>query len=99
MSFDRQRAIEMRAESTRSARRPAFARDWLVSATSCCSEAELNEPAFQPNVGVGATRSPTELTAKAIATPIGARRDRPGARTLHLHVVTGTRGEAVGLHR
>src|SRR5918912_240363 len=99
MSFDRQRAIEVRAESILSARRPAFARDWLVSATNCCSDAELNEPASQANVEAGAASRPRALSAKAMATPIGARRDRPGARTIDLQVVAGTRRGGVRLPR
>src|SRR5215210_4823998 len=99
MSFERYRAIEVRAESTLSARRPAFARDWFVSATSCCSEAELNAPASQAKVAAGAASSPIELAAKAIATAIGARRDQPGARTIDLQVVRETRRGAVPLPR
>src|SRR2546423_107442 len=98
MSFDRQRAIEVRAESTRTAGRPAFALAWFVSSTSCCSEAALNDPASQAKVEVGATRTAAEPTANAIAAPIGARRDRPGARTIDLHGVAGPAGLRCACH-
>src|SRR5215208_1141751 len=65
MSLLRDRAIAVSFESTRRARRPADARDLFVSDTSSRSEAELNVFALQPRAGLGATRSPTAVTANA----------------------------------
>src|SRR5215210_6701397 len=73
MSLLRYRAMDVSAESIRSARRPAFARDLFVSDTSSCSDAELNVPPAQANAGDGVTRSPIEVTANAAAVRIVSR--------------------------
>ena len=74
MSLLRQRAIEVRVESTLSALSPAAARDWFVSATSCFSDVELYWPELQASVGPGATSRPIAVIANARATISAKRR-------------------------
>ncbi len=74
MSLLRDRATDVRVESTRSDLRPAAARDWFVMATSCCSDVELYWPELQASVGRGATSRPTDVIANATATISPKRR-------------------------
>src|SRR4051794_38585479 len=80
MSLLRYRAIDVSAESIRRARLPAFARDWFVSETRSCSDAELNVPPSQPRVGGGATRRPIDVAANAAAVMTVSRARRVSAR-------------------
>src|SRR4249919_2866725 len=82
MSLLRHRAIEASAESQRSVRRPALARDRLVSVRSCCSDAELNELSLQPNVVAGSAMLQIALAAKA--TPTSRLSRRPCWRRLDM---------------
>src|SRR5687768_14012498 len=74
MSLLRDRAIEVRVESTLSDLRPAAARDWLVRATSCLSDVVLYWPELHASVGRGATSRPTAVIANARATSSAKRR-------------------------
>ena len=80
MSFDRQRAIEVSAESTLSARRPALARAWLVRVINSCSSAALNELALQASTWPGFASRPTLVNANEIETIIDQRRSRAAIR-------------------
>src|SRR5919198_5469339 len=74
MSLLRQRAIDVRVESTRSERSPALARAWLVRVTSSRSDAELNELLLQPRTTPGVASSPSDVTTNASAVNVGRRR-------------------------
>ncbi len=74
MSLLRQRATEVRVESTLRDLRPAFARARLVIATRSASDEELNEPASQAKVRLGAAKAAIEVTAKRSATARTSRR-------------------------
>src|SRR6476469_592915 len=74
MSLLRQRATDVRVESSFRAGRPAFTRLRLVRATSSASDEELNEPASQPNARDGLAKATTDVTAKVTATAIAIRR-------------------------
>src|SRR5262245_26944853 len=90
MSLLRQRAIEVSVESTFSARSPAEARDWFVRLTSFFSDDEPYEPASQASAVRGTARTPTDVTAKANASPIARRPRAPTKRR------AGAVGSAVG---
>ncbi len=74
MSLLRQRATEVRVESTLRDGRPAFARARLVRLTSCDSDEELNDELSQPKVRDGAANAKTEVIANSAATAIASRR-------------------------
>src|SRR6478735_2318881 len=74
MSLLRQRATDVRVESSFRAGRPAFTRLRLVRATSSASDDELNDPASQPNARDGLAKATTDVTAKVTATAIAIRR-------------------------
>src|SRR4051794_5907694 len=74
MSLLRHRASEASVESTRSDRRPAEARAWLVSVNSWRSEVALKVFELHAKTSRGATSNPTVVTPKAIATIATQRR-------------------------
>src|SRR4029077_18029770 len=67
MSLLRQRATDVRVESSLSALRPAAARLWLVRATSCRSEEDEADPALQARVDDGVARLNADVARKATA--------------------------------
>ncbi len=67
MSLLRQRATDVSVESTLSALSPAAARLWLVSATSCFSEADEYAPSDQASVAAGAASVKTDVARNATA--------------------------------
>src|SRR4026208_2369191 len=77
MSLLRDRAIDVRVESTLRARRPAGAPGPVVRAAGRpCGRAEggLNWPELHASVGLGAPNMPTAVSENARATIIGRRR-------------------------
>src|SRR4051794_687635 len=78
MSLLRQRASEASVESTRSDRRPAEARAWLVSVNSWRSEVALKVFELHAKTSRGETSNPTVVTPKAIATIATQRRGSRG---------------------
>src|SRR5688500_8870462 len=78
MSLLRPRAIDVSAESTLSAARPALARERLVREISSCSDAELNVPASQPSAATGIASTPTVVRAKAAVVMRARRLSTPG---------------------
>src|SRR6478752_3261861 len=74
MSLLRQRATEVRRESTLSERSPALARARLVRDTSCDSDEELKAPASQPRVGGGAASATMDVAAKTSTIAMAVRR-------------------------
>ena len=79
MSWLRQRATDVRTESTRRALRPALARLRLVMATRSASDDALNDPLSQAKVCAGAANVKTEVRPNRSAT---ARAIRLGWRAM-----------------
>src|SRR5258705_3690556 len=80
MSLLRERAIAVSVESTLRDFRPAAARDWFVSATSCFSDAELKALTLQAFVGPAVARRPTVVIAKARVVTAAIRLVSPTSR-------------------